>query len=714
MEDDCGIDEIVSQFFLDTCQPRFRVNHTAVKALVDSAVATEKLGICSRYGEFYPIPLITGSVAEFNIDPLLSCIGDTDVMFYNRCELAIPADYPPPTELLPEFDCREVDVHVGEIIDSAFPGYIYLKFSYLLKLTDDGKYCAIGLIESERSYVSFGRDNSKFHGPALVGISPRIVPAFPKEVQRDLLLDLVCCVRCLLWPSQAADWPSRHRNSGWPDSATVRRVVSNGCDVVGVAHRLCRDDEWMAKYQCRLSFSRAEIVLLNSWTQVQQITYHMLRVFVKTRKYLESNDFEAKTLSNYNIKTLMLWACELKPRIWWSDDFNVVEICVELLHILGVWLRDARCKHYFINKCNLLDHLDESGLHQLTAVKLMSVTVQSLSKWFVDNYIRNCPYNYVGIDLCDALFVGGSPLFDDISTNAKLQDAVTEFVYRKRVARSCIELMHFSPSQYSIVHFVDSYSLTARNCSYLMSELAKIDNSLSVYFAAVVYLHVAYKTSRNLLTGEWWDVITAVYGLLTQMYISGEVHKCFYESLQRFVQYQQRIEIHGHHTTPVIPCELNTSERVEILQQSAVELLTMFRQLQARYFGSEVPVATRDFEALYAYKCGNYQRCLQLAKHSLSLSTVSALYALVGVFMLPEFIQFLDDDIVSLVGLKVIVGLTDPSCRDEHRVRLRISQHSLLLYLIAQCQMKLRHSMTSLAQTLDYFIEVARFINLKK
>ena len=64
-----------------------------------------------------------------------------------------------------------------------------------------------------------------------------------------------------------------HRNYGWPDSATLDRVVSNGCDVVHVAHRQCRQHESMDKLQHRLSFSRAEIVLINSWMPVQQITW---------------------------------------------------------------------------------------------------------------------------------------------------------------------------------------------------------------------------------------------------------------------------------------------------------------------------------------------------------------------------------------------------------------------------------------------------------
>jgi len=81
--------------------------------------------------------------------------------------------------------------------------------------------------------------------------------------------------------------------------------------VVVVAHRLLKQGE-LGKYQYRLSFSRAEIVLINSWTKVQQIVYHMLRFFMKTEGLGKIRDNAGnKILSNYNIKTLMLWPCGL-------------------------------------------------------------------------------------------------------------------------------------------------------------------------------------------------------------------------------------------------------------------------------------------------------------------------------------------------------------------------------------------------------------------
>jgi len=220
--------------------------------------------------EYHRIPLTTGSAAEFYIELMLPHIGDIDVMNHLSTQLAMPRGQSPPTQLPAEFNNY---VQVFEIIGSHLPGYVYLELRYLLtESSDDGRYHAE---EYDRhKYLSKDQsqvDESVIHGPAV------------NNVQRDPLLsyDAVRCVRCLRWPSQAADWPTRHRNYDWPDSATIDSVVNNGCDVVLVAHRQCRQHEWMGMCQHRLSFSRAEIVLLNSWTPVQQIVYHMLRVFMK-------------------------------------------------------------------------------------------------------------------------------------------------------------------------------------------------------------------------------------------------------------------------------------------------------------------------------------------------------------------------------------------------------------------------------------------------
>ena len=860
MSGDGGLDEIVTTFLLNTCQLRpHPTNYAVFGAMVCGIVATQK-------NRSAIVPLTTGSLAEFYIEPMLPYIGDIDVMCYRNIELAIPRGYPPPTQLPPEFHSH---IQVVEIIDSDLPGFVYLVLRYLLtENSDDGNYVAVEQGGCWSCLANLRRCNEEnIHGPAITSTSPGHV----------FSVDSVPCVRCLMWLPQADDWPTRHRNYGWPDSATIDRVVSNGCDVVGVAHRQCRQHELMAMFQWRLSFSRAEIVLLNSWIPVQQIVYHMLRYFVKTERLTDCADNSgACTLSNYHIKTLMLWACEMIPRNLWTDKVNLVSMCVQLLNILAECLTNGRCQHYFINDCNLLDN---SFNVRNVRDQLMSIDETWLSAWFVDNYIRKSS-QFTPLHI--------SRLFDDVSTSDKLslQRTVSALVAWKQNNLRLDLRDVFDAAEVYITLVGDQIKLTARSCACMMTELAKIDLRLLVYFTAVAFLHVASTSVRDGLTDELVDALATVCGqfintrrypyhctsvlslniatklmktvankslstmslmeielskaylyralrckdsdsdsiyCLANVYLAvlyyttgqyqtaidhctlvtrsqdhsqcssyvvqGEIlpqtddymnsvlglavfyqhvrtsalnqkHKMYklvlfttellayylhvkclsdiqcrqfmqissadefkrYEicisdtqqlfigdvllflSLSQLFKFQQKTVCTKLQPAVKYANEYNTPDLVELLQKSAVEHLTTFRQLEALDFGSVVTIVTTDFEALYAYKCGNYQRCLQLSTQNVH----TLLYHVYDskthdVLTFPQFIQLFDDDIVSLIALTVIV---DPGCR-YHPNGARISQLTLSLYLMTQCQLKLHHSVTSLLRTLE-FINVAQ------
>ena len=860
MSDELVLDKVVTNFFLDTYR-RQPSKHVAEAAMHCAVTAVEH-----TFGDnkAEPIALTTGSVAEFSINPMLSCIGDIDVMYYPNNKLVIPAGYSPPTQL-PDHFCNYVQVH--EIIDSQLPGYVYLKLRYLLtKNSDDEKYNSVQY--DRKAYLNnvIGV-KSEIYGPA------ETHPGNAVMKPRDSVL----CIRCLLWPTQAADWPTRHRNYGWPDSATICRVISNGCDVVRVAHRQC--DEQMKRSQWRLSFSRAEIVLLNSWTPVQQIVYHMLRFFVKAEQLSTIIDMAgSKIFSNYHLKTLMLWACELKPNNWWTNGSNTpsnVRVCVHLLHTLAVWFSDKRCQHYFIHNCNLIDATCDV---KEILNKLISVTESRLQTWFINNYIRKCA------QLCSSNI---SRMFDDIGTIRKLQDAVSAVVHWTRNT----ELQHLwrvsRRAQYIIVQNVSAFSLSVRSCVCWITELSKIDRRLALYFTAVAFLHVSIRltyscrtarrcaldyrrldiidilativginvvnrtqtqiysrqqncqsslsnaselmkvvanTSRNTLqlieiemckaylyralmyknsdclvnvylavlyytTGQYetatnhcmlvmrtqrhsqcsshviqgallpklddnvdaalglcifYDNIrTVALGLMkptqhvniltTDMFVRYlyvrclAVTKCHQMSsddlLQRYRTYL--VDIPEMLTSDVLLSKLTnsfhhklatskkrTTDRgdkkapalVKLLQTSAVEHLTTFRQLETQQFGSAATIITTTFEALYAYKRGDFQQCLQTSAQN----TRALLYGdhLPDISIVPEFIELLDDDMVSLIALPLIIN---PKCRDEFvRNGFRcIIELTLSLYLMIKCQLQLLHPVTSLIQTLNY-IEVAR------
>jgi len=699
VDDKSSVERIVTKFLLKTCRLYRQPSVRAVSAAaMCAACAFER-----RQDDEVevPIPLITGSEAEFYIEPMLPHVGDFDIMYYMNNKLAILRGHPPPTQLPPEFSDY---VDVFEIIDSDLPGYVYLNSRYLLnKCTDRECYRVIANEHREIYFALPKVENLERHGPAYTFhegllIKEKLLSMLPIDsvdavavdamtnFPSNLPLDAVYCIRCLSWPPQAADWPTRHRTYGWPDSPTVDRVVSNGCDVVNVAHRQCRENESVGEYQCRLSFSRAEIVLLNSWIPEQQIVYHLLRVFMKSEQLTQSADNAGSDkLSNYHIKTLMLWACEVKPKSWWTGDVNLVRTCFLLLHTLADWLTERRCPHYFINKCNLVDN---SFALEMIENRLRSIGREWLSSWFVNTYIRqsvqNCPETVLG-------------LFNDISelTDMKLDDAVSAVVQWRMNTLKTDELDAYNYAEWFIAYAVFKCPLNVQRCICFIGELSKLDASLSDYFIAVAFLHIAHKVARGCRVEHFIETLSSVSDfLVSSNYRPNERTQSVLNDVVTLAHKYQQPAMSSTQCSVL-------RKLVELLQRSAVELITTFRQLKAREFGSVATIVTTEFEALYAYKHGDYQRCLQLSTQNMLLYLYAGRIRVVPT--IPEFIQLLDDDIVSLIALTLIVN---PNGRDL-AVNVFITQLTLSLYLMTQCQLKLRHSVTSLALTLDC-IEVAQ------
>ena len=377
---------------------------------------------------------------------------------------------------------------------------------------------------------------------------------------------------------------------------------------------------------------------------------------MKTAGLTESADNPASgTLSNYHIKTPMLWACEQKPRSWWTDNYSFTAICADLLHILSQWLYQGYCPHYFMSYCNLFDLCD--GANQIIAAeRLSNISHGQLVKWFRGSYLQKC------CQRCPSTVLR---LFDDISTSEKLWTA-TSTVVQWRLANVPLDsLIHFQSAQFAVLLAISTVSVTVRSYFLWMKELTKLDLRLHVYFISVVCLHVALKLSVK-GSAKWNEFLVALCGDLDWNVSLLEAKK--------------------------------TSELVEFLQKSAVELLTTFRQLEARDFGSVATIVKTDFEAMYAFKLGDYQHCLQMSAQN--VRTLLFAVRMPGVPLFPEFLQLLDDDIVSLTALTQIAN---PEWRDD-RHNYCITQLTLSLYLMTRCQLKLRHSVTSLAQTLNYIV----------
>jgi len=96
MADERVDSEIVSQFLLNTCRLSPRLTHHVVQAEAFRLHTTTSIDVVDDVEADF-IPLTTGSVAEFYIEPMLPCVGDVDVMYHWSTWLAIPRGHPPPT-----------------------------------------------------------------------------------------------------------------------------------------------------------------------------------------------------------------------------------------------------------------------------------------------------------------------------------------------------------------------------------------------------------------------------------------------------------------------------------------------------------------------------------------------------------------------------------------------------------------------------------------
>ena len=317
----------------------------------------------------------SGSSAEFYIVPAVVCIGDFDLMMSRRDSIAVWEE-----STFDNIDVNET-AEVLKIETSNCPnGYVHLRLIGRLQFNWNTEKYEYFVTNGVTTYLSnwtdkpFDNKGFVIQGPAATYDAPE--PSFFSKI------DFVYSMQILGWPPAAQSWISRDRNYAWPSNAIVSEVQRNGCDLVRVSHRDYKHD----KLQFRYSFSRAEITLIRSWTPIQQIIYHLIRYVVKLTIIREWKD-DDKVVCTYHIKTLMLWACERKPPVWWKSNC-LIALCSKLLDTLTKWVGKKHCPHYFIPEWNLFDPTMKESRRVDTIETLRNVAkAHNLPDWFRINYV---------------------------------------------------------------------------------------------------------------------------------------------------------------------------------------------------------------------------------------------------------------------------------------------------------------------------------------
>lgn len=134
-------------------------------------------------------------------------------------------------------------------------------------------------------------------------------------------IDIVFSLHCPDWPSQANEWLERRRNYKQPNKAIISKIETYGVDIVPKSSKIDRPKStWCLiksvlssssadeiaeglELEWRLSFSVAEMLLIQQWNPVQKSCFRAMKTL--------RNDYLSKYgVKSYALKNIMFYMVE--------------------------------------------------------------------------------------------------------------------------------------------------------------------------------------------------------------------------------------------------------------------------------------------------------------------------------------------------------------------------------------------------------------------
>jgi hypothetical protein len=158
--------------------------------------------------------------------------------------------------------------------------------------------------------------------------------------------DVVLAIKCNGWPLSAQEWLSRPRC--WPNQDIIQKIIKDGFHVVLKSS---------SEGNFRLSYSNAEVLLIENLSDLQHKTYRAFKSFVSHYKNeLALNG--KKLIRSYYLKTIVLWYCEKSdPRDWTGE--RIVGHLLSLIDDLIIALKESNLPMYFMPKYNLMEQIED-------------------------------------------------------------------------------------------------------------------------------------------------------------------------------------------------------------------------------------------------------------------------------------------------------------------------------------------------------------------
>ncbi|XP_052253881.1 uncharacterized protein LOC127860105 isoform X3 [Dreissena polymorpha] len=228
------------------------------------------------------------------------------------------------------------------------------------------------------------------------------------EFERCLPADIVPTVLFEGWPLTANEWINRKRTC--PSEDVVKKVIDTGCQIVArqpldngidstsIPEIIERDLEANKKYgnisdtqtneiilyerndqnnadkaegdshkenekdgYFRLSFSRGELVLVKSLSELQVLCWRVLKAYQKA--YLET---QPQVLTSYHWKTVFFWVVEETKPSFWNEE-NIMNAVLKMLDRMIVCIEKRFLPLYFVRTQNLITSKNEEAIEKALA-----------------------------------------------------------------------------------------------------------------------------------------------------------------------------------------------------------------------------------------------------------------------------------------------------------------------------------------------------------
>ena len=176
----------------------------------------------------------------------------------------------------------------------------------------------------------------KLHGPC--------VTVHYKHLGMEV--DFAHCFRSHHWPNGAISWIQRCQLKKWPPDYVLSSIINDGFHVVPIGSSPLNpeyDGEW------RISFSRAEQILVSSMNHCQLLCYGLLKICLK--EVINTNENEA-CLCSYFLKTIVFWVIQNHTHLAWVPK-NLLECLWICFKLLLSWVNRGECPNFFIPQNNM-------------------------------------------------------------------------------------------------------------------------------------------------------------------------------------------------------------------------------------------------------------------------------------------------------------------------------------------------------------------------